>query len=147
MKTVHKDIVSALIFAKDGKFFQGKKDPKRGGVYVDYWHIPGGRVNEGEDKDTALVREIKEEVGIDIAPYGFKMIDDVGRGEAIDTEEQVMRTMTFYIYRIDLDQDSADVPITLSDDLVEYRWTELKELKDLKITPPSVELFTRLGWL
>jgi 8-oxo-dGTP diphosphatase len=147
MKTVHKDIVSALIVSKEGKIFQGKKDPKRGGVYVDYWHIPGGRVEEGEDKEKALLREIKEETGIDIAVYDVSLIDDIGRGEAIDTEEQVLRTMTFYIYKILLDKDASDIEITLSDDLVEYRWTDPKELKDLPLTPPSVELFTRLGYL
>jgi 8-oxo-dGTP pyrophosphatase MutT (NUDIX family) len=26
----------------------GQKDPNKGGVYSDYWHIPGGGVDNGE---------------------------------------------------------------------------------------------------
>jgi 8-oxo-dGTP pyrophosphatase MutT (NUDIX family) len=67
MRTIHRTIVSALIFSKDGKLLMGMKDPKNGGVYADCWHIPGGGVDEGETKEQALRREMLEEVGIDIA--------------------------------------------------------------------------------
>lgn len=39
--------------------------PKRG------WEIPGGRVEEGESLSTAVVRETKEETGIDIEIIKF----------------------------------------------------------------------------
>jgi len=64
MRKIKRDSVSALIFTKDGKLFQGMKDPAKGGVYADCWHIPGGGIDEGEDKRTALIREIQEETGI-----------------------------------------------------------------------------------
>lgn len=41
MREIERQIVSALIFSKDGKLFQGMKDPNKGGVYSDCWHIPG----------------------------------------------------------------------------------------------------------
>ena len=34
MRTIHRTIVSALIFSKDGKLLMGMKDPKDGGVYA-----------------------------------------------------------------------------------------------------------------
>lgn len=43
------------------------KDVNKGGVYTDCWHIPGGGIEEGEDKNSALMREVKEETGIDIS--------------------------------------------------------------------------------
>jgi ClpP class serine protease len=33
MRTKNREIVSALIFSKDGKLFQGMKAEKKGGVY------------------------------------------------------------------------------------------------------------------
>ena len=37
--------------------------------------------------------------------------------------------------------------VKLGSDLVKYRWTNLADLKAVKLTPPSVELFERLGYL
>ena len=30
----------------------------------DYWDIPGGRVDQGEDIETTLLRELNEEIGV-----------------------------------------------------------------------------------
>ena len=38
----------------------GMKDPQKGGVYADCWHIPCGVIDDGENKITALKREILE---------------------------------------------------------------------------------------
>lgn len=81
MKTIHRDIASALIFSKDSKLLMGMKDPKSGGVYADCWHIPGGGVDEGETQEQALRREMLEEVGIDIANSKVMLVDDQGSGE------------------------------------------------------------------
>jgi hypothetical protein len=35
MRKIKRDIVSALIFSKDGKIFQGMKAPEKRGVYYD----------------------------------------------------------------------------------------------------------------
>lgn len=149
MKEVTRDIVSALIFSKDGKLFQGKKDPSKGGVYIDRWHIPGGGIETGEDKIDALRREVVEETGIDISSYKIELVDDTGKGqsEKIDSEtgDKFLCKMNFYVYRIDInDKSASEINISLDDDLVEYQWTDASEIKNLKLTPPSVELFKRL---
>lgn len=152
MRTIQRNIVSALIFSKDGKLFQGKKDPKSGGVYIDCWHIPGGGIEEGEDKVQALIREVTEETGIDLSSYQIELTDDIGRGESIkklkDPDEEVLCQMTFNVYKIVInDKNANEITISLNDDLAEYRWTVLNELSSLRLTPPSVSLFQRLGYL
>ena len=152
MRTIHRDIVSALILSKDGKLFQGRKDPSKGGVYADCWHIPGGGIDAGEEKVDALIREVREETGIDVSAYSIELVDDQGGGVSEktlkDTDETVMCEMRFFVYRVVLgDQNAEDVEISLNDDLVEYAWTDLADLDRLKLTPPSVELFKRLGYL
>lgn len=42
LREITREIVSGLIFSADGKLLMGKKDPTKGGVYSDCWHIPGG---------------------------------------------------------------------------------------------------------
>lgn len=36
------------------------------GAYKDWWEFPGGKIEEGETPEGALVREIKEELGVTI---------------------------------------------------------------------------------
>ena len=56
--------------------------------------------------------------------------------------------MQFYVYRIDInDKNSTEISVSLNDDLVKYRWTDLDELANAKLTPPSAELFKKLGYL
>lgn len=37
------------------------------GEWKDWWEFPGGKIEEGEDMKSALVREIREELSADIA--------------------------------------------------------------------------------
>ncbi|MDR3558054.1 MAG: NUDIX hydrolase [Candidatus Pacebacteria bacterium] len=69
----------ALIFNKNGELLIVKPN------YKDYWSIPGGTVEENESPRTACLREVKEEVGIDIADAEFVSVDYLedadGKGE------------------------------------------------------------------
>jgi 8-oxo-dGTP pyrophosphatase MutT (NUDIX family) len=151
MKTIHRDIVSALIFSKDGKLLMGMKDPQGGGVYADCWHIPGGGVDGGEPQLEALRREILEEVGIDTNSCRVTLADDVGVGEAEkilkDTGETVICKMKFYVYRVDVNKNAADIEVQPNDDLATLAWADPKRLGGYKLTPPSVTLFKRLGYM
>jgi 8-oxo-dGTP pyrophosphatase MutT (NUDIX family) len=151
MRTITRDIVAILIFSRDGKLLQGKKDPVHGGVYADCWHIPGGGVEDGEDYIPAVIREAKEEVGVLLRPDQIALVDDRGAGESEkvlkETGERVLCQMKFFVYKAVLNSNAVEVPVILSDDLVEYRWFGKEELKKAKLTPPSVALFTRLGYL
>ncbi len=152
MRTVKKDIVSAVIYSKEGKIFQGMKASDPHNIYHDCWHIPGGGVEPGEEYLHALTRECEEEIGLDISIYPIELLDDkgFGKGEKTlrDTGERVIQDMHFITYKITIDKSATEVPIHLADnEFVKYEWTEPKELKNRKLTPPSVELFTRLGYL
>jgi 8-oxo-dGTP pyrophosphatase MutT (NUDIX family) len=151
MKTVDQPIVSALIISRDGKVLMGQKPPHKAAVYPDCWHIPGGGVDEGESFENALSREILEETGIDTAAYNVTLVDNLGRGEAIRTlenDEQVLAKMQFNVFEVRIDdKDAKEIATTEEDDLENLTWFSFEELNSIKLTPPSITLLQRLGYI
>ncbi len=149
MKTISRTIVAAVLMSKDGKILIGKI--RDGGVYPDCWHIPGGGVDEGETHAQALVREMKEEVGIDITDLPTKLLSDSETDQTEKTDkvtgEQMLVTMQFNTYQVDLPLDASLIQIHPNDDLHECRWVSIQDLDDYKLTPPSIKVFSKLGWV
>lgn len=149
MKQKDRTIVSAVIISKDQRLLLGKV--REGGVYPNCWHIPGGGVNDGETKKVALIREIKEEVGLDLSGCPNRLLSNTDTGEAVkvdrDTGEKYVVRMHFNVYQVDLNEDSSRIKISLGDDLREYKWVSKSELGKYKHTPPSEKLFRKLRWL
>ena len=65
MKTVK---VVAAIISKNGKIFATQRGY---GDFKDGWEFPGGKVEQGESPEQAIIREIKEELGAAIKVTGF----------------------------------------------------------------------------
>jgi 8-oxo-dGTP diphosphatase len=64
--------IAAIIFENDnGEFFFALRDNKPGIPFPNHWDLIGGHVEEGETPDEALVREVKEELDIDLKEYTF----------------------------------------------------------------------------
>ena len=153
MRTIDREIVSAHLYSTDGKLLMARNThPAAGGVYGDCWKIPGGGVEAGETKLQTLVREVQEEAGIDISALPVELLDDTMVGEAEknirETGERVLAKMKFFTYKVVLDKPAAQIPVTLDPhEFDEYRWLELSEIKSLKLSPPSIELLTKLGLL
>ena len=149
MRQIERVIVSALIFSKDGKLLMGKKDPSKGGVYSDCWHIPGGGIEGGESLEQALKREAEEEVGIDISPYDAVLIPEKGMGVAektLSSGEKVLCKMEFNRFRVDMkDLPASEIQVKLSDDLVEFKWFDENELSNVKQIPGGKEFFQKIG--
>ncbi|MFN4148633.1 MAG: Nudix family hydrolase [Rhodocyclaceae bacterium] len=58
------DVAAAVILRDDGAFLLGRRAP--GTFYSGYWEFPGGKVEPGETPGAALVRELREELGIEV---------------------------------------------------------------------------------
>lgn len=149
MREIHRTIVSGLIFSKDNKLLMGKKDPTKGGVYPDCWHIPGGGVDEGESLKEAFKREISEEVGIDVSPYKITPITYSNKGSSektLKTGEKVICHMDFNYFKVIIDDRMAEeIKTKLNDDLVRINWFRKDELLKIKQIPGGKEFFQKIG--
>jgi 8-oxo-dGTP diphosphatase len=57
-------VVAAVLQRPDGTFLLAQRPA--GKVYAGYWEFPGGKVEPGEAPAAALIRELHEELGIDV---------------------------------------------------------------------------------
>jgi 8-oxo-dGTP diphosphatase len=64
--------IAAIIFENDnGEILLYLRDNKPEIPFPDHWDLIGGHVEEGETPEEALVREVKEELDIDLREYAF----------------------------------------------------------------------------
>jgi 8-oxo-dGTP pyrophosphatase MutT (NUDIX family) len=151
MRTIARDIASAVVLSGDGHMLLGQKDPASGRAYADgSWLIPGGGVEPGETVLEALARELVEEAGLDITPYPCALLEDDGGDlvpKTLPSGERVLLDMKFFTYRVDIDLPAAHIRVRPSDELPNLKWVPLAGLAELKLPAPSVALFTKCGWL
>ncbi len=57
--------VAAAVIMRDGKIFATQRGY---GPYKDYWEFPGGKLEQDETAEQALVREIREELDTLVRP-------------------------------------------------------------------------------
>ena len=74
-------VVAVALIDRDGRVLVAKR-PK-GKDMAGLWEFPGGKVEEGETPEAALVREIKEELTLNVeasclAPFSFSSEDSGG---------------------------------------------------------------------
>ena len=66
-----KEIAAIILENNKGEFLLYLRDNKSGIPFPDHWDLIGGHVEEGETPEEALVREFKEELGLDLKEYSF----------------------------------------------------------------------------
>ena len=67
MKTLN---VVAAIIKKDNQILATKRGY---GEFINMWEFPGGKIENGETKEEAIIREIKEELDCLIKPVKFAL--------------------------------------------------------------------------
>ena len=84
MKTI--EVVAAII-VKDGKILATQRGY---GEYKDGWEFPGGKVQQGETAEEAIVREIEEELRVTMHCF----LSSITQGEIELVEHEAMKWLT-----------------------------------------------------
>lgn len=67
-----KYVTARAIIIEDGKvllFYRKRRD--RDGNWIEYYSIPGGEIDKGETPEKAVIRELREEMGVGIENLGL----------------------------------------------------------------------------
>ena len=75
-------VAAAALVDGDRRVLVAQRPP--GSTYAGLWEFPGGKLEPGETPEAALIRELNEELGIDVAvaclaPAGFASHEAAGR--------------------------------------------------------------------
>jgi len=82
--------IAAIILENDnGEFLLALRDNKPGIPFPNHWDLIGGHVEEGETPEEALVREVKEELDIDLKEYSFFKIYECLNGDAYENTKYI----------------------------------------------------------
>lgn len=121
-------VVAAAVVRREGRILLTKRLDR--GHLAGFWEFPGGKLEEGESPEAALVRECREECGIEV--------------DVLDILD-----VTFHRY------PSKDVLLLFYDcrlafgevmhlEVAAHEWVLPAELDDYELPPPDAKLIAKL---
>ena len=122
----HIEVVAAIIRDDEGCIFASQRGY---GEWKDWWEFPGGKIEQGESREQALKREIREEMAAEI---------EVG---------QLLRTIDYDYPQFHLTMHCFLCRLTGSVTLLEHeaaRWLTPSELPSVRWLPADIELIEEL---
>ena len=104
----------------------------------DFVVLPGGRVKTLESSEDALIREINEEMKIDLTNYNLEFI---GADENFFELDNIKYHELYFIYKIEIDENNEDFKdgmINYDSKVNYYKWVVILDLKEVNLLPKSL---------
>lgn len=120
------EVVAAIIKNEDKIFITRRSY----GEFADMWEFPGGKIEKGESQEEALIREIKEELELDINNLEYLTTVDYDY-------TKFHLTMYCFICRI----CGGTLNLNAHNDV---KWVSINELSLYKWVPADVEVVQEL---
>lgn len=113
------DVVAAVIQNEEGKILIAQRNLKKsqGGL----WEFPGGKIEPNETKEEAIIREIKEEMDIDIEAKKF-----IGQKVFNYPDKEIN------LIAIECKQIKGDIKLNEHEDI---KWVNKNELRNFNFAP------------
>jgi len=101
------------------------------------WGIPGGKTRLNETSEAALVRELKEETGLDIADIEFVLVQDcIGSSEFYRDAHFVLLNYTC--------RARGEQTVVLNEEAQDFAWLLLEDAMTLDLNTPTKILIERV---
>lgn len=122
----------ACIAFKDKKVLIAHRNPT--GQMGNRWEFPGGKVEEGEDEKTAIVREFEEEFGVKVT-VGEKIAEATFKHNGIER--------ALHAYTITVPHDGMTEKYVLTEH-TEYAWAEVAEIPTLNFVDSDLLIYPQV---
>ena len=119
----------ACIDYRDGKIFIAKRAQK--GDMGGKWEFPGGKIEDGEDFETAIKREMLEEFGVDV-----KVHEKITEGTFFHKGKKC----SLFVFFTEFSEDGIKKPFVLTEH-TEYKWVDLEEIKSLEFVDSDLLIY------
>ncbi|MFA6094418.1 MAG: NUDIX hydrolase [Candidatus Paceibacterota bacterium] len=121
------------VIVNEGKFLVIRESATYdGGANHKKYGFPGGKIKIGESVAQAIVREIREEVGIDVK---------IGKPFFVDEWRPVVKGEQIQIIGIFYMCEPVSLEVMLSADHDDYAWVSLSEYSSLSLTDATRNAF------
>ncbi len=122
------DVVAAIIENEKGEVLIAKR--KKGKKLAGYWEFPGGKVEKGESPEQSLVRELNEEMNLEIEIGDYL-------GENIHFYDRGAIRLLAFKGKI----TGGEIKLVDHD---AYVWIDLHDIKNVKLAPADIPLIEML---
>ena len=119
----------ACIDYRAGKIFIAKRQMV--GDMGGRWEFPGGKIEEGEDLQTAVVREMQEEFGVTVK---------VGRKITSGTFTHKGKPCTLDVLEVSFPHDGIEKRFELTEH-TDYKWEELNSIPQLNFVDSDLSIY------
>ena len=119
----------ACIDYRDGKIFIAKRQMT--GDMGGRWEFPGGKIEEGEDLETAVVREMQEEFGVTVK---------VGRKITSGSFTHRDKPCTLDVLEVHFPHDGMTERFVLTEH-TDYNWVALDEIPKLNFVDSDLSVY------
>lgn len=131
----------------DGQIFTGQRIDAGKSKYPDTWQMPQGGIDDGEDAETAALRELKEETGID--PEHVQIIARSKDEHFYDLPEELLGKMwkgkyrgqrqSWFLMRFNGSEDNINIH-TEHAEFTSWKWAAPADLPEI-IVPFKKDLY------
>ena len=147
-RELYRPCVGVMLVNEDGRVFVGNRiDTKEG----DRWQMPQGGVDDGEDLDTAMLRELGEETGL--APGDVEIVARLDEELYYDLPEELQgklwkgryigQRQVWYLARLTGSEDAIDLEAHSHPEFCAWKWVAPAELPEL-IVPFKKTLYEQV---
>jgi 8-oxo-dGTP diphosphatase len=128
-------VLRGILEDPNGRFLLMQRSSKSKG-WPGRWEFPGGKVDRGEELTEALIREWKEETGLDVVPMACE--------DMFDWEREQDRVL-YFVFRVRAKNPRLkNLKVKKSPEHDDFGWFTLAQMKELDVSPALKRVVAKL---